>query len=209
MERRRTLLLVLAAVLLCASAAHGFMFHLPSAAERCFTQEIPSNTEVKITYSSDEAYGDFLDCTITNTDGAQIFLQMGKDEGVFAEHIANGGEYTICLTSRQSPKSTKSVRNILLLVQIGADAKDYDKIATKNKLRPMEVQMRVMEDTVAEVHNEFIYLKSREVEMRNTNEHMTTMVMWLSIGLIFLFAIFSYLQLRHLKRYFKKKRMID
>ncbi|KPA86106.1 putative mitochondrial COP-coated vesicle membrane protein gp25L precursor [Leptomonas pyrrhocoris] len=209
MKLHCTLLLAFAAVLLCATAAHSFMFQLPSGTERCFTQEIPSNTEAKITYSSEEAYGDFLDVTITNADGAKVYAQEGKDDGVFAEHIANGGEYVICLTSRQSTKSAKSVRNILLSVKIGADAKDYDKLATKDKLRPMEVQMRVMEDTVAEVHNEFIYLKNREAEMRSTNEHMTAMVMWMSIGLILLFAAFSYLQMRHLKRYFKKKRMID
>jgi p24 family protein delta-1 len=209
MKRGHSFLLVLVATLLCATVVRGFAFGLPSGTERCFTQEIPSNTEVKITYTSDEAFGDFLDGVITRADGTPVFSLVGKDNGVFAEHITNGGEYTICLTSRQSPKSSKMMRNIFLSVQVGADAKDYAKIATKDKLRPMEVQMRVMEDTVAEVHNMFIYLKDREAEMRSTNEHMTAMVMWMSIGLIFLFAAFSYLQMRHLKRYFKKKRMID
>lgn len=210
MKRSLSPLLALVTVLLCVTAVRGFVFQLPSGTERCFTQEIPSNIDVKISYSSNDVYGDFLDGTITNPEGAPVFNKLGEDNGVFAEHIAVGGEYTICLNSRvSSAKSSKGVRNILLTVQIGADAKDYSKMATKDKLRPMEVQMRVMEDTVAEVHNEFIYFKTREAEMRGTNEHMTAMVMWMSIALILLFAAFSYLQMRHLKRYFKKKRMID
>lgn len=210
MRRSSTLLLaVVAALLVCATAVHGFVFQLPSGTERCFTQEIPSNTDVKIGYSSEDAYGDFLDCVISNPEGAPVFTKVGVNNEVYAEHILNGGEYTICFTSRLASRSAKVARNIMLTVQIGADAKDYSKMATTDKLRPMEVQMRVMEDTVAEVHNEFEYLRNREAEMRSTNEHMTAMVMWMSIGLILLFAAFSYLQMRHLKRYFKKKRMID
>lgn len=209
MKRSLTLLLAIVAALLCATAVHGFVFTLPSGTERCFMQEIPSNTDVKISYSSNDSFGEFLDTTITNAEGAPVFTSVGQDSGIFAEYITNGGEYTICFTSRPLPSSIKQARAVLLLVQVGADVKDYNKLATKDKLRPMEVQMRVMEDTVAEVHNEFIYLKNREAEMRSTNEHMTAMVMWLSIGLILLFGAFSYLQMRHLKRYFKKKRMID
>ncbi|KAK7196903.1 COP-coated vesicle membrane protein gp25L precursor [Novymonas esmeraldas] len=203
------LLLALSVLLLGSTPVTGFVFQLASGTSRCFSQEVPSGTDLRVVYKGEDAYGDFLDVLLTDPDGVPIFTQIGKSSGAMHERIDGGGEYTLCLTSRKGAQSTGVTRDVVLIVQLGADAKDYDALATKEKLRPMEVQMRVMEDTVQEVHNEFLYLRTREREMRSTNEHMTSMVMWLSIGLIVLFGIFWYLQMRHLKRYFKKKRMID
>lgn len=196
-------------LLILPSGAHGFVFELASGTERCFIQEIASDTDLRLVYNADPAYGDFIDVIMTNPDGVPEFQRMAKDSDAYVGRTQLGGEYTFCITSRQGAKSTKQKRSVLLVIQMGADTKDYASLVTKDKMRPMEVQMRVMEDTVQEVHKEFLYLRAREAEMRSTNEHMTSMVMWMSILLIALFGIFWYLQLRHLKRYFKKKRMID
>ncbi|KAG5492593.1 hypothetical protein JKF63_01172 [Porcisia hertigi] len=200
---------LLTVVLLLCSNVNGLVFQLESGASRCFEQEVPSGTDLYIGYKADDAYGDFFDASLTDEDGNSIYQMLGRSSGAIHHHTISGGEYSLCLTSRQGVQSSRSTRKVLLVVQIGADAKDYVAMATKEKLRPMEVQMRVMEDTVQEVHNEFMYFRDREAEMRNTNEHMVSMVMWMSVGLTIVFGIFWYLQMRHLKFYFKKKRMID
>ncbi|KAI5689255.1 emp24 [Leishmania braziliensis] len=200
-------LLVLVVLLSCTVT--GFVFQLKSGESRCFFQEVPSDTDLRMVYKSDDTYGDFLDVVLTNAEGRALYMEYSRSNGAFVGRVTNGGEHMLCFSSRQGMQSAKSTRNVLLVMQLGADAKDYDTMATKEKMRPMEVQMRMMEDTVQEVHNEFIYFRAREAEMRNTNERMTAKVMWMSIGLIILFGIFWYLQMRHLKRYFKKKRMID
>ena len=51
----------------------------------------------------------------------------------------------------------------------GAEAIDYTRVARKEHLRPLEVNLRIMEDTVKQIHNEYHYFKSREAEMRNAN----------------------------------------
>ncbi|CAC9544299.1 COP-coated vesicle membrane protein gp25L precursor [Leishmania infantum JPCM5] len=196
-------------VLVLSSTVNGFVFQLESGKSRCFLQEVASGTDLRIVYKADDTYGDFLDVVLTNANGNTLYRELGKSSGAFLERITNGGEHSLCFTSRQGAQSAKMTRSLLLVMQLGADAKDYDTMATKEKMRPMEVQMRMMEDTVQEVHNEFVYFRAREAEMRNTNEHMTAKVMWMSVALIILFGVFWYLQMRHLKRYFKKKRMID
>lgn len=200
---------LLVLVLMLSSSVNGFVFQLESGKSRCFSQEVASGTDLRIVYKADDTYGDFLDVVLASANGNTLFKELGKSSGAFLERITNGGECSLCFTSRQGVQSAKMTRSVLLVMQLGADAKDYNTMATKEKMRPMEVQMRMMEDTVQEVHNEFIYFRAREAEMRNTNEHMTAKVMWMSVGLIILFGIFWYLQMRHLKRYFKKKRMID
>ncbi|KAG5467299.1 hypothetical protein CUR178_00941 [Leishmania enriettii] len=196
-------------VLLLSSTVNGFVFQLRSGTSRCFQLEVPSGLGMRMVYKADDAYGDFLDVSLTGADDQPLYKELGKSSGAFLEHITNGGELSLCFVSRQGAQSAKATRNVLLVIQLGVDAKDYRSLATKGKMRPMEVQMRMMEDTVQEVHNEFVYFRAREAEMRSTNEHMTSMVMWMSIGLIILFGVCWYLQMRHLKRYFKKKRMID
>ncbi|KAG5466760.1 hypothetical protein LSCM1_00937 [Leishmania martiniquensis] len=203
------LLLLVVVLLLLSSPASGFVFQLPSGASRCFLQEVPSGVDLRIVYKANDAYGDFLDAALSTLDGEFLYKAIGKSSGAYMERIVNGGELSLCFASRQGAQSARKTRNVFVVIQLGAETKDYSSMATKEKMRPMEVQMRMMEDTVQEVHNEFVYFRSREAEMRSTNEHMTAMVMWMSIGLIILFGVFWYLQMRHLKRYFKKKRMID
>ncbi|GET92692.1 cop-coated vesicle membrane protein gp25L precursor, putative [Leishmania tarentolae] len=201
------LLLLLLLALSCT--VNGFLFQIESGKSRCFLQEVPSGTDLRVVYKADDTYGDFFDAVLINANGNTLYREVGKNSGAFLGRITDGGEHSLCLSSRPGAHSAKAKRSVLLVMQVGADAKDYATIATKGKMRPMEVQMRMMEDTVQEAHNEFAYFRAREAAMRNTNEHMTAKVMWMSIGLIILFGIFWYLQMRHLKRYFKKKRMID
>ena len=61
-------------------------------------------------------------------------------------------------------------RHVELDVDIGADAKDWSAIQATEKLKPVEADLRRMEEMVAEIVNEMDYLRSREQKLRDTNE---------------------------------------
>jgi hypothetical protein len=53
--------------------------------------------------------------------------------------------------------------------EIGSETIDYVKLAETEKLKPMEVELRKLEDLVRDILGNMEHLKDREEKMRNTN----------------------------------------
>jgi hypothetical protein len=59
---------------------------------------------------------------------------------------------------------------LLILVHDGVENPfDPFQIAKAEKLKPMEVELRRLEDLSESIVNDFAYIRSREEEMRDTN----------------------------------------
>ena len=50
----------------------------------------------------------------------------------------------------------------------GTETFDYASVARKEHLKPVEINLRMMEDIVRQIHSEYIYFKDREAAMRYT-----------------------------------------
>ena len=51
----------------------------------------------------------------------------------------------------------------------GVEAQDYTSIAKKEHLKPLELELRRIEDTVDMIQKDFEYMREREAKMRDTN----------------------------------------
>ncbi|RNF20198.1 COP-coated vesicle membrane protein gp25L precursor [Trypanosoma conorhini] len=196
----------------CALHAHAFAFDLPATKHRCFVEEVPSSTELRISFAALPGYAQFLDVVVTGPEGHVYYSATAQDRGNFHEVIAGGGDFTVCFHSRlaQGVRYAEGMkRSISVDIHTGSENNDYSKLATKEKLRPIEVELRVLEDAVRSIHSEYLYYKEKEAEMRNANEAMTVKVTWFTGFIILIFVLFSMWELRHLKSYFRKKRLID
>mmetsp|Transcript_72559 Transcript_72559/g.84286 ORF Transcript_72559/g.84286 Transcript_72559/m.84286 type:complete len:215 (+) Transcript_72559:22-666(+) len=194
------------------ASVNAFAFDLQVKKSRCFTEEIPTGVEVKIQFAALPGYAQYVDVKLTDPHNKIIWEESGVDKSAFSDTVQVGGDYALCFYSRVVPgaKVTEgSKRTINLEFLLGTETHDYRSLATREHLKPLELNLRVMEDTVRSLHSEYTYYKEREEEMRNTNEHMNAKVMWMTVGVMVLIVIFSLWQIRHLKHYFRKKRMID
>lgn len=63
----------------------------------------------------------------------------------------------------------KMNREISLNLKHGVEAKNYDDLAKAEKLKPMEVELRRLEDLSESIVQDFAYMRQREEEMRSTN----------------------------------------
>ncbi|KAH9601845.1 GOLD domain [Trypanosoma melophagium] len=192
--------------------AHAFAFDLPANKHRCFVEEVPTDTELRVTYAALPGYAQFLDVTVTAPDENVLFSATAQDRGELHEYVSEGGDFTICFHSRLAQGAKQSggmKRTISVDIRVGGEINDYSELATKEKLRPIEVELRVLEDAVRSIHSEYLYFKEKEAEMRNANEAMTFKVTLFTGVIIVVFVVFSAWELRHLKSYFRKKRLID
>ena len=132
--------------------------------------------------------------------------------------------YVISLLSALSLKTKSSDANILFLlkarranpatrdieldIDIGADAKDWSAIQANEKLKPVEAELRKIEEMTAEVVTEMEYLRSREQKLRDTNESTNTRVKWFGVLTTWLLIGLWAWQIMYLRAYFRSKHLI-
>ena len=71
------------------------------------------------------------------------------------------------------------------------------------KLKPTEVELRRMEEVIAEVVREMDYLREREQKLRDTNESTNERVKWFAIGTMGMLVGLGVWQIIYLRAYFR------
>lgn len=94
-------------------------------------------------------------------------------------------------------------RHVELDIDIGADAKDWSTIQAGEKLKPVEAELRRIEEVVAEVVSEMDYLRTREQKLRDTNESTNERVKWFAFGTMGMLVGLGAWQVIYLRAYFR------
>lgn len=94
-------------------------------------------------------------------------------------------------------------RDVELDIDIGADAKDWAAIQQSEKLKPVEAELRRIEETIAEVVSEMEYLRLREQKLRDTNESTNNRVKYFGVATTWLLIGLWAWQIMYLRTYFR------
>lgn len=94
-------------------------------------------------------------------------------------------------------------RHVELDIDIGADAKDWSAIQAGEKLKPVETELRRIEELVGEVVSEMEYLRTREQKLRDTNESTNERVKWFAFGTMGMLVGLGAWQIVYLRAYFR------
>lgn len=123
----------------------------------------------------------------------------------FAHTSSIAGEYRTCFANNEG----SSAKTISFVLRTGLNAnKDYASIAKQQSLKPIEVQLKKLEDTVTGIYSDMKYMKGREKDMRQINDSIGRRVTWMSVcSLIFLVSAKA-AEIVYLRRYFHAKRLI-
>ena len=94
-------------------------------------------------------------------------------------------------------------RDIELDIDIGADARDWSAIQSQEKLKPVETELRRIEELVGEIVSEMDYLRTREQKLRDTNESTNERVKWFAFGTMGMLVGLGAWQVVYLRAYFR------
>lgn len=94
-------------------------------------------------------------------------------------------------------------RYIELDIDIGADARDWSAIQAQEKLKPVETELRRIEELVSEIVGEMDYLRTREQKLRDTNESTNERVKWFAFGTMGMLVGLGAWQVVYLRAYFR------
>lgn len=114
---------------------------------------------------------------------------------MWREHVVN--------KSRTATGVSNPYRHIELDIDIGADAKDWSAVQATEKLKPVETELRRMEEMVAEIVAEMDYLRIREVKLRDTNESTNNRVKWFAFSTMGMLVALGAWQVIYLRAYFR------
>ncbi|KAJ2955976.1 hypothetical protein NQZ79_g8117 [Umbelopsis isabellina] len=192
------------------------------ADRKCLSQYVSENTMVIVTVKVGEGYNQRVDLEIyddsdsinkyaTRRDvgeqGAKLAFNTHTDASIIVCFTNTLSEVLIVVTGFKNNAGYK--RSIDVDYDIGAEALDYSKIAKAEKLQPLELELRKLEKVVQEIWDEMEYLKKREAKMRDTNESTNERVQWFSSLTLFALVSLGTWQVMYLRRFFKRKRLID
>ncbi|RCV08516.1 hypothetical protein SEVIR_1G339600v4 [Setaria viridis] len=203
--------LALAVVLAVASLrAEAVWLEVPQSGTKCVSEEIQSNVVVladySIMYESHPDSHPTIAVKVTSPYGNTLHHNENATVGQFAFTTAEAGNYLACFWIDSAEKG--SGVSVNLDWKIGFATKDWDAIAKKEKIEGVELELQKLEVAVQAIHQNLIYLKTREAEMRIVSEKTNARVAWFSILSLGVCIAVSILQLWHLQGFFRKKKLI-
>ncbi|KAF9608440.1 hypothetical protein IFM89_009806, partial [Coptis chinensis] len=135
---------------------------------------------------------------VTSPYGNNLHHQENVTQGQFAFTTSEAGNYLACFwVDGHNHGGGASVN---LDWKIGIAAKDWES--------GVELELRKLEGAVEAIHENLLYLKGREAEMREVSELTNSRVAWFSVMSLGVCIVVSGLQLWHLKHFFQKKKLI-
>ncbi len=121
-----------------------------------------------------------------------------KVPSTLAVSLSSNTNESLKLDSSMNPS-----RHVELDIDIGADARDWSAIQAAEKLKPVETELRRIEELVTEIVNEMEYLRSREQKLRDTNESTNERVKWFALGTMGMLVGLGAWQVVYLRAYFR------
>ncbi|KAJ8396880.1 hypothetical protein AAFF_G00012030 [Aldrovandia affinis] len=185
-------------------SAFSISFFLPVNSRKCLREEIHKDVLVTGEYEVAEQPNTKTNLKITDSSGHTLYSKEDASKGKFAFTTEDYDMFEVCFGTGRIPDQL-----VNLDMKHGVEAKNYEEIAKVEKLKPLEVELRRLEDLSESIVNDFAYMKKREEEMRDTNESTNTRVLYFSIFSMCCLIGLATWQVFYLRRFFKAKKLIE
>ncbi|XP_015079004.2 transmembrane emp24 domain-containing protein p24delta3-like [Solanum pennellii] len=211
----KVLKVVVVAAMVMMMVAEAIWLELPNSETKCVYKDIRNSNVVLGEYIAINADEEHIQTNFIFTISVQVSSPFGNNlhheenviYGRFAFTTSEHGIYLVCFRMYSHVLGNKSVA-ISLQWKIGIDAKDWYSIARKEKIEGVELELMKLKGLAQTVHENLLYLKKREEEMRGVSERTNGAVAWFSMTSLSICIMAAAVQILYLKRYFRKKSLI-
>lgn len=177
--------------------------------QKCLREELRQNVLVKGDYEIVPIENQFMDYIVRDSKGHILATKQDITKGKFTFSTENYDMFEICFTSRVPGFQRAMIQEIALNIKTGVEAKTYEGLGEVAKLKPLELDLKMLEDLSSSIVQDFSDMKHRAEEMRNTNESTSRRVHWFSMFSICCLFGLSVWQILYLRSYFKAKKLIE
>ncbi|XP_030557501.1 transmembrane emp24 domain-containing protein bai [Drosophila novamexicana] len=188
---------------------HSVMFHLTPNTQKCLKEDIQANQLVMGEYEVSDVPGQVIDYIARDTKGHILSQKEHITKGKFSFMSEVYDAYEICFISKVPPHQRGISQEVSLVTKKGVETKSYEGIGEASKLKPLEVDLKRLEDLSDSIVRDFALMRKREEEMRDTNEKTNSRVLFFSIFSMCCLLGLATWQVLYLRRYFKAKKLIE
>ncbi|PRT54950.1 Endoplasmic reticulum vesicle protein 25 [Wickerhamiella sorbophila] len=179
---------------------------------RCIRDFVSKDTLVVVNARSDGFQGDGQRLSVVVKDikgNTYGFRENMGDVFRVAFTPSFDTSFDICFTNnKQAGRGGQLSRQIDLDVDIGANARDWAAVQASEKLKPVELDLRRIDEVAEEIQKELAYLLLREERLRDTNESTNRRVKNFFVLIILAFVGLGAWQIQYLRAYFRSKHII-
>ncbi|XP_074662151.1 transmembrane emp24 domain-containing protein 10-like [Tubulanus polymorphus] len=202
---------VLFCVCLMIDDANALRFFVRPGAnnKKCLKEEIHKDVLVSGDYEFQEMPGQKGSIHITDSKSHTLFKKEDASKGKFAFTTEEYDMFQVCFETKMIAGGQGADREVFIDMKHGVEAKDYGNLAKAEKLKPLEVELRRLEDLSESIVNDFAYMRAREEEMRDTNESTHSRVLYFSVFSMCCLLGLATWQVLYLRRFFKAKKLIE
>ena len=143
----------------------GLMFYLEANNRKCLKEEIHKGVLVTGEYDISSQPGQVVDLMVIDSKGQHFVNYENTEKGKFAFTTDDYDVYEICFLSRVPPNQRGLRHEVLLQTKHGVEAKSYEGLADANKLKPLEIELKRLEDLSESIVQDFAHMRQREEEV--------------------------------------------
>lgn len=196
-------------VCLSATCVYGITFSLLPNTQKCLRDEIQAHQPVMGNYEITDAPGQTISYIVRDSKGHILSQKEDTLRGKISFSTELYETYEICFVSKVPQHQRGVVQEVSLDMKKGFETKNYEGIGEAAKLKPLELDLKKMEDLSDSIVQDFAMMRKREEEMRDTNESTNNRVLFFSIfSMVCLLGLATW-QVLYLRRFFKAKKLIE
>lgn len=196
-------------LILTISFVMPIRWYMPANTQKCLREELRQNVLVKGDYEIVSIENQVMDYIVRDSKGHILANKEDITKGKFTFSTENYDMFEICFTSRATGYQRGLLQEVSLNIKTGIEAKTYEGLGEVAKLKPLELDLKMLEDLSSSIVQDFSDMKHRAEEMRNTNESTSRRVHWFSMFSMCCLIGLSVWQIFYLRRYFKAKKLIE
>uniref|UniRef100_A0A224XKH7 Putative emp24/gp25l/p24 family of membrane trafficking n=1 Tax=Panstrongylus lignarius TaxID=156445 RepID=A0A224XKH7_9HEMI len=196
-------------VIICILEVNSIMFHLNPNSQKCLKEELRKEELILGEFEVSSVPGQKVDYVVR--DSKQDILAQNKDitKGKFTFVTETQDVYEICFKSTVPPHQRGVPHEVSLVTKRDAEARRYETMGEANKLKPMEVELKKLEELSGSIVQDFEQMREREEAMRDTNESTNNRVLYLSLFSMCCLLGLSVWQVLYLRKFFKSRKLIE
>lgn len=218
MKRHVSLPILVVLAALCVYGSSAVTFTPLPGDKKCFSEELRAAARYELRYKMARSLTTFVSVSVTGPQSSKMFSHsVARSDTIewFTTHDA--GEYTVCFNVNKKAASITASLDITFHIQDEQEAnlqrqrrevRDNRK-TQKTQTSPAFAQAAYIESTIEAIHRDYLYLKQREEDMRNTNEDTNTRTWALTVVTIVIVVAVTGLRHLRLKRFLQKKKILD
>jgi len=189
--------------------ADSLMFRIQPNTQKCLREEIHKDVLVSGDYEVTEVPGQTVDLAVVDSKGGFLWKKDHAEKGRFTFTTDEYEVYEICFSSKVPHGQRGFAQEVYLNTKHGVEAKSYEGMDEAAKLKPLEVDLKRLEDLSEAIVKDFGFMRIREEEMRDTNESTNSRVLYFSIFSMLCLLGLATWQVLYLRQFFKSKKLIE